>query len=174
MNFVYGSVFVFSINMSAFQNNLMPIIYLNRKCVVLYDLQRGLDSIQGFLLLILCERDDTYRSGAFCRQHENSNLVHVDDAVENGFLKDRMRLFKDFYWWVGIKDEDIEGVWKWFDTDDFATFTDFKPNDGGDHNTEDCATFARIIDCQWVDTPCANSLGALCETRGHEEASISG
>ena len=26
-------------------------------------------------------------------------------------------------WWLGITDEDVEGTWKWFDTDTVATYT---------------------------------------------------
>ncbi|KAH3698547.1 hypothetical protein DPMN_086076 [Dreissena polymorpha] len=71
-------------------------------------------------------------------------------------------------------DEDIEGVLKWFDTDEVATFTDFKPGDGGDHNTEDCAIFDSVYDYQWADCFCSSYQGVLCEIRGHEEASVIG
>ncbi|KAH3869956.1 perlucin-like protein [Dreissena polymorpha] len=87
----------------------------------------------------------------FCRQHDNSHFVHVDDAIENSFLKDRMRMFKDSIWWVEITDEEVEGVWKWFDTDDVATYTDFVPGDAGNHYAEDCAVFGYGVQYRWVD-----------------------
>ncbi|KAH3813949.1 hepatic lectin-like [Dreissena polymorpha] len=104
----------------------------------------------------------------YCRQHGNSNLFHVDNALENSFLKDRLRPYKDAYWWVGLTDEDIEGVWKWYDTDEMPSFTDFMPGDSGDHTNEDCAAFAPGADYRWVDAVCSAQLFVLCEARGNE------
>ncbi|XP_052762167.1 asialoglycoprotein receptor 2-like [Mya arenaria] len=59
----------------------------------------------------------------YCRQHNNAHLVHVNNALENAFIKDQLREKQTTSWWMGLTDEDIEGVWKWFDTDTVASFT---------------------------------------------------
>ncbi|XP_052765598.1 C-type lectin-like [Mya arenaria] len=114
----------------------------------------------------------------FCRQHINSHLVHVNDALENAFIKDHLRNLKPNNWWMGITDEDIEGVWKWFDTDKVASFTDWQPNDHT-HNNEDCAVFAVGDDFKWVDTYCTHNsylYTPICETpsRSCEEELVVG
>ncbi|XP_052765778.1 C-type lectin-like [Mya arenaria] len=114
----------------------------------------------------------------FCRQHSNSHLVHVNDALENDFIKDHLRDLKPNHWWIGITDEDIEGVWKWFDTDNVASFTDWQPNDHS-HNDEDCAIFVSVYDFKWADTPCNTPntvFPPICETssRSCEEAVVVG
>ncbi|XP_052762164.1 asialoglycoprotein receptor 2-like [Mya arenaria] len=113
----------------------------------------------------------------FCRQHNNAHLVHVNDALENAFIKDHLRDKQPHGWWIGLTDEDIEGVWKWFDTDTVASFTDWQPND---HATadQDCVVMYYGYDFKWADTWCSrvNLYPPICETssRSCEEEVIVG
>ncbi|XP_052762165.1 asialoglycoprotein receptor 1-like [Mya arenaria] len=112
----------------------------------------------------------------YCRQHNNAHLVHVNNALENAFIKDQLREKQTTTWWIGLTDEDIEGVWKWFDTDTVASFTDWHPNEGAT-NGEDCAIFYSVYDFKWADTYCSHTYlyPPLCETPSylnHEEVIV--
>ncbi|KAL4218171.1 hypothetical protein ACF0H5_022907 [Mactra antiquata] len=98
----------------------------------------------------------------YCRQHHNSHLVHVNTDLENRFIRDRLRDLKSKDWWVGLTDEDIEGVWKWYGTDTTAKFTDWNPGQP-DPSEEDCATFHAGFDFRWADLPCTNHYTPICE-----------
>ncbi|KAL4218169.1 hypothetical protein ACF0H5_022905 [Mactra antiquata] len=98
----------------------------------------------------------------YCRQHHNSHLVHVNTDLENRFIKDRLRDLKTKTWWMGLTDEDIEGVFKWFDTDTVANFTDWNPGQP-DVYEEDCVSFWSGFDFSWGDIPCNNQYTPICE-----------
>ncbi|KAH3693514.1 perlucin-like protein [Dreissena polymorpha] len=97
----------------------------------------------------------------FCRQR-GGHLIHVDDAQENAFIKDQLNERKPIHWWLGITDEYAEGVWRWFDDDTVAEYTDFESNDHS-HPGEDCGLFASIYEFRWADIECTAHYPPLCE-----------
>ncbi|KAL4218175.1 hypothetical protein ACF0H5_022911 [Mactra antiquata] len=109
----------------------------------------------------------------FCRKHHNSHLVHIDSDLENKFIKDHLRDHQTHSWWMGLTDQDIEGVWKWFDTDTVAAFTDWDPSQP-DPSEEDCGVFWLAFDFKWGDVPCTSSFPPICEMGSLENPGVIG
>ncbi|XP_028251186.1 CD209 antigen-like [Parambassis ranga] len=69
-------------------------------------------------------------------------------------------------YWIGLRDIDEEGIWKWLDG---TRLTDGYWNDGepNNHSNEDCAAmYPRINPFKsWNDAPCSYSLKWICEMR---------
>ncbi|WAR17377.1 PGCA-like protein [Mya arenaria] len=80
----------------------------------------------------------------YCRQHNNAHLVHVNNALENAFIKDQLREKQNW-----------------------------QPNEGAT-NGEDCAIFYSGFDFKWADTYCAHSYlyPPICETPSKEEVIV--
>jgi hypothetical protein len=69
---------------------------------------------------------------------------------------------KDY--WIGMTDETIEGVWRWYGTGTNVRFTDWAPTEPQDNgHGEDCAVFHHSLKYQWADVPCASNRNPLCE-----------
>ncbi|KAH3712549.1 perlucin-like protein isoform X1 [Dreissena polymorpha] len=110
----------------------------------------------------------------YCRQHGGGHLIHVENVQENAFIKDQLRERKPIHWWLGITDEETEGIWKWFDDDSVATYTDFQPDD---HDTldQDCLIFTSVYDFRWADVQCSYKFPPICEIRSeHIEPGVVG
>ncbi|XP_052252195.1 asialoglycoprotein receptor 2-like isoform X2 [Dreissena polymorpha] len=57
----------------------------------------------------------------------NSNLVQIDSEAEDKFIKDFLSYQTPNFWWVGLSDDDIEGIWSWVGSKDTPTFTEVNP-----------------------------------------------
>lgn len=77
-----------------------------------------------------------------CRELE-SQLVEINDAGENAFLKANARLLKNSYW-IGLSDVREESTWIWASSHaplTSSSFTDWYPGQPNNYKSdENCAT----------------------------------
>jgi hypothetical protein len=66
-------------------------------------------------------------------------------------------------YWIGMTDETVEGVWKWYSNNEDVEYFDWGPTEPQNVNNEDCAVFGDTLDYQWADVKCATDRKALCE-----------
>ncbi|KAM8972469.1 hepatic lectin-like [Pelodytes ibericus] len=92
-----------------------------------------------------------------------SDLVVIDSQMEQNFLGSKT---KDNRYWIGLNDEEDEGVWSWVDGTNYTTsFKFWKKGEPNDHEkNEDCAHM--WISGEWNDVHCTyNQCYAICERK---------
>ncbi|XP_060578966.1 perlucin-like [Ruditapes philippinarum] len=123
-------------------------IYYKGSCYVIVDLNLSFD-----------------KARANC-QKLHADLVHIENADENTFLRNHLKTMKGTSFWIGLTDTDTEGVFKWVDDNSRASFTDWQssqPDNGS--GTEDCAHFYANFNYKWNDDQCYNSAKSICEKK---------
>lgn len=94
------------------------------------------------------------------------HAVHIQTLAENEFLKTYLSGDSSTWaWYIGITDCAVNGEWRYYDTDNLATFTDFHPDEPNNNNGECCALFFDGYDYQWADWPCSDQYNfpTVCE-----------
>ncbi|XP_060593190.1 C-type lectin domain family 17, member A-like [Ruditapes philippinarum] len=101
---------------------------------------------------------------AYCHDR-GAYLVRLETFAEHTFLAGILRTTKAGDMWIGLTDKSHEGIWRWFDTHEHATFSDWgkgEPNNA--HGAEDCVHFSPGRGYKWNDVPCSFKFRPLCET----------
>ena len=118
-----------------------------------------------------CTNDSTWTAARNkCRLQARGDLVHIDDAAENAFLK----MYRTADSWIGANDVGIEGLWRWSNDgvpfwrggaagtgllSQYSQWSANEPNDNG--GSEDCALMYAAG--TWNDAPCGNASDFVCE-----------
>ncbi|XP_052244203.1 perlucin-like protein [Dreissena polymorpha] len=98
----------------------------------------------------------------YCREH-GSNLIHIDSAQENNYLKNYALRHTYEMLWIGLTDLMAESHYMWIDDNTEAQFTDWaqgQPNGG----YEDCILLYNKDSYRWHDYPCEGRWYPVCET----------
>lgn len=79
-------------------------------------------------------------------------------------------IFFRFYsveeFWIGGRDDVVEGMWQWASTGRDFTFNNWargKPNNA--HHNEDCVTLDKSYHAKWNDQDCHNLYRYVCEKK---------
>jgi len=69
-------------------------------------------------------------------------------------------------WWLGARDDVVEGVWEWSSTGKPLSISDWGPNqpDNGNNN-QDCLQIWHESDYLWDDEFCTLRHNYICESR---------
>ncbi|XP_045185826.1 hepatic lectin-like [Mercenaria mercenaria] len=98
----------------------------------------------------------------YCNQH-GGHLVHIDNQAESLFIKDHLTSSKAGRTWIGLTDDDVEGLWQWYGTDISPSFTDWFPGDPNSKNGDEDCVALKSEHHQWYDAPCSTLKTPLCE-----------
>ncbi|XP_052765597.1 perlucin-like protein [Mya arenaria] len=106
-------------------------------------------------------------SELFCNLN-NGHLVHIDNAAEQAFVTNRiLNINRNQSWWIGLRDTEVEGVYRWVDTDEVLAppmFIDWEPTQPLDaYNIEDCVGLWWARSMLWNDMSCKNKFPSICE-----------
>ncbi|XP_045193617.2 perlucin-like [Mercenaria mercenaria] len=125
----------------------------------------GWISFQGSCYLFQHTPKDLVSAEDFCVEY-SAHMVRIDSEIENSFLKNRLKELKDAYYSIGLTDVETEGKFKWYGTDDAASFTDWnagQPDNSG--GIQDCALFHPGMDFKWDDGSCSAKRKFICEKK---------
>ncbi|XP_048780983.1 perlucin-like [Ostrea edulis] len=139
---------------------------------VLCDCRDGWTKFQGSCYLFASEQASWTEAVAYCRSM-NSNLVEIGSATENAFVEGELKIIhshassgnqNEVSYWLGGNDIEIEGEFKWANSDLSLTFTDWSPGQPDNANGEDCIELRGAFHYHWNDLPCNTPHHFICET----------
>ena len=117
----------------------------------------GCIEVDGYLL---CEPETRALSADTCTLL-GSQLVTVDDEVENAALVEAMASLNVYVTWIGLNDLTDEGDYLWADATP-ASWTNWSSGDPNDADgSDDCVVM--VPDGTWVDVSCSYGFNYICE-----------
>ena len=97
----------------------------------------------------------------------DSQLVEINDATENHFIKTSVKLLNaKIGWLIGATDKAVEGEFVWMNSKNWTLFTDWHPTEPTNSNAdESCVFVSKGESFQWADVSCETRLNYICETK---------
>ncbi|XP_077564818.1 seminal fluid protein 24F [Haemaphysalis longicornis] len=123
-------------------------------------------AVEGsYIRLSTTEANFTRASAECARDAPGAELAYVADGDTNRFLRELMRRAKVRSAFIGLTDEQQEGVWLWVANSQKLRTTQFwrpgAPDNANDG--EHCAQMSNEIDFGWDDVPCSTEGRYFCQ-----------
>ncbi|XP_060570054.1 perlucin-like protein [Ruditapes philippinarum] len=112
---------------------------------------------------LIGQEERTFMAAHHFYDQQAAYLVRIDDYWENKFLKDLLRNLEVSDTWTGLSDQRSEGIWRWFNTYNHASMSDWGPGEPNNLGNEDCVGFYTEKNYHWNDFKCNRKLRPLCE-----------
>lgn len=72
-------------------------------------------------------------------------------------------LFTANAYWIGITDKAIEGLWRYYPSEEALTYEDWNPGEPNGHQAGNCAAIKESTSFRWFDDYCTSLYRAICE-----------
>ncbi|XP_052083568.1 perlucin-like [Mytilus californianus] len=141
-------------------------LFVNLLGVVFLECPLGWHHYDNSCYLFSTDRYNWLDAESSCRAHD-ARLAEVVSKNQSDYLMNMaITVGKDESYWLGGRDDVIEGTWIWASTDKVFTYTDWYPGQPNNYNNnEDCLHMYASFNMKWNDFSCAGLNGFVCEKR---------
>ncbi|XP_045156976.1 ladderlectin-like isoform X2 [Mercenaria mercenaria] len=122
---------------------------------------------KGSCYIFVATKNTFSRSELHCLSL-GANLVHIENELENEFIRSQLRTLKETTYWIGLTDAGTEGIFNWVDDNSTASFTGWeKAQPDNSEGKEDCVHIRHTYSYNWNDAQCTSSYNSICEKKSN-------
>ncbi|XP_076084322.1 perlucin-like protein [Mytilus galloprovincialis] len=106
-----------------------------------------------------------YTAQSSCRAH-NARLAEVETKDLSDYLISVAKLLdKSVDYWLGGRDDAIDGTWFWSSSDRVFTYSEWGPGEPNGYRYENCVDMFVGHQWKWNDANCSSSQYYICEKK---------
>ncbi|XP_060602937.1 C-type lectin domain family 1 member B-like [Ruditapes philippinarum] len=134
-----------------------------------YDTNEILNTTYGQSFYFSGPKEQTFEEAVVYCAGQNAHVVEAETTEENEYLKTyfmNQQLLTGYEIWLGITDNDVEGVWKWNSSGaPLGGFFDWGQDSPRNMTNRNCAKFTEGRHRKWADYPCMTQINmfTFCE-----------
>ena len=95
----------------------------------------------------------------------DSQLIEIEDAIENTYIKNVVKGLGGAGWYTGATDKAVEGEFVWMNSKKSLSnsFTDWTPGEPGNVNQDEGCLVLYHTHYTWEDVSCERKLNYICK-----------
>ncbi|CAG2233707.1 unnamed protein product [Mytilus edulis] len=118
------------------------------------------------------EKLNWFNAQGSCRAHD-ARLAEVMSSKQQEFLRYTASLYGNSSgFWLGGRDDIVDGKWQWSFTKTFFVYTDWAPLEPANGLFGNCLQMWSAHNWQWDDTDCLAEMRYVCESKPTKENAV--